>query len=74
MWHSTPIVSATTSSVTVGPSPPGGALAIRYLWYKNPCSLQPYKCPVYTDAHPLGGLTGERLGVLPLGPFVMKVN
>ena len=33
----------------------------------------PYHCPVYTDVEPLGTLTGEQDGVLPLGPFMMEL-
>jgi sialate O-acetylesterase len=77
MWHSTPVTGKTTDSVTVGPAP-AGAKAVRYLWYSSPCSPYagqpqvPYHCPVYTDAKPLGGLTGEG-DMLPLGPFVMAL-
>ena len=73
-WHSTPITSHATSSVTVGPAP-AGAKAVRYLWYQSPCgddSKVRYRCPGYVKVEALGGLSGE-LDALPLGPFVAKL-
>jgi len=72
VWHSAPIESSGTDTITVGPIP-AGATAVRYLFYKAPCGQQPYQCPVYTDVAPLGALSGERES-LPLGPFVMKLE
>ena len=48
-WHSTPITSTTTSSVTIGPAP-AGAKAVRYLWYASPCS--PYQGQPRESRHP----------------------
>jgi len=73
VWHSTPIESSAEDSVTVGTAPTG-ALAVRYLYYKAPCSEQPYQCAVYTDVAPLGTLSGEEQDFLPLAPFVMKLS
>ena len=33
----------------------------------------PYHCPVYTEVTPLGAATGEQVGMLPLGPFILKL-
>jgi hypothetical protein len=77
LWHSTPITGKTADAITLGPAP-AGVKAVRYLWYSSPCSPYagqpqvPYHCPVYTDAPPLGALSGE-LDLLPLGPFVMPL-
>ena len=73
IWHSTPIQSHAAQQVAIGPAPLG-ALAVRYLYYKNPCSLKPYNCPVTYDVGPLGRLTGETEATFPVGPFVMKVT
>lgn len=48
-WHSTPITSHATSSVTVGPAP-AGAKAVRYLWYPSPCS--PYQGQAREQPYP----------------------
>lgn len=76
-WTSTPITSKAADSVTFGPAPVS-AKAVRYLWYSSPCSPYagpqvPYHCPVYTDVAPLGGLSGEQVGLLPLGPFILEL-
>ena len=76
-WNSAPVTGKTANGVTVGPAA-AGAKAIRYLWYDSPCSpfagpQVPYQCPVYTDVTPLGELTGEQVGMLPLGPFVLEL-
>ena len=70
VWHSTPIVRHTDSTLTLGDAP-SGVRAIRYLWYMAPCSQQPYKCAVYVSVAPLGVQSGER-DWLPLGPFVQS--
>ena len=43
-------------------------------YYKNPCSLTPYSCPVTYSVPPLGGLTGETEGTFPVGPFVLPIT
>lgn len=77
VWHSTPILKSKSSlqsnpaknaTITLSGAPPG-ARAIRYLWYTTPCSLDPFKCPVYVEVPTLGSETGEREH-LPLGPFI----
>jgi hypothetical protein len=70
VWHSTPILESRTTKATITLSgAPAGARAIRFLWYTTPCSMDPFKCPVYVRVPALGSETGEREH-LPLGPFV----
>ena len=73
VWHSTPISAFAKDSISVSGAP-SGALAVRYLFYKNPCSLTPYKCPVTYVAPPLGPLTGETETSFPVGPFLLAVE
>jgi hypothetical protein len=78
-WQSTPIASATATTVTLTKLP-AQPRAIRYLWYIAPQPAnQPGKAPVYAKgaepmpagAAPLPSTFDDSL--LPLGPFVMKL-
>jgi hypothetical protein len=76
VWHSTPIVTQSDpTDLTMGTltlnGAPAGSRAIRYLWYTTPCTMDPYRCPVYVKVPSLGPETGER-GYLPLGPFLLS--
>lgn len=51
---------------------PEGAVAVRYLWYTTPCSMDQYKCPVYVKVPALGAESGE-MEYLPLGPFIQPL-
>ena len=68
-WLRAPVTATTATTVSV--QAVAGATAIRYLYYSSPCTLQPYKCAVYTNVTPLGPLSGEDQDFLPLGPFIM---
>ena len=70
-WNSTPIVSTTATTVTVGGCP-SGARTLRYLWYNCPCTTVPFMCPLYVAAPAIGSLSGE-LDSEPIGPFIIDI-
>lgn len=78
-WTSTPIASATASTVTVG-GLPAVPQAVRYLWYICPYAingelLRPFAAPVYALADPIPNVRPIPGGAdtLPLGPFVLPL-
>ena len=71
-WLRAPVTATTATTVSV--QAVAGATTVRYLYYSSPCTLQPYKCPVYTNVTPLGPLSGEDQDFLPLGPFIMALE
>ena len=52
---------------------PAEATARRYAWYSNPVWQGCFGCMVYVGARPIGNLSGEPLGLLPLPPFVIDL-
>ena len=78
-WQSTPIASASTTTVTLGKLP-ANPTAVRFLWYTNPYGFQPGLAPVYAlgpAAMPEGtpALPSEfEDESLPLGPFIRPIT
>jgi len=72
-WKSTPIVSATSSSVSIG-GLPESPRAVRYLWYIAPYGTQPFRAPIYTKAAPIVPVPTSDNDLLPLGPFVLPLD
>lgn len=78
-WTSTPIVSATKTTVTIG-GLPASPQAVRYLWYISPYAidgklLRPFVAPVYAlaDSIPHAVEIPGGSDTLPLGPFVLPL-
>ena len=78
-WMSTPISSATATTVTID-GLPASPLAVRYLWYISPYAiggklLRPFVAPIYALATPVANAVPIPGGAdtLPLGPFVLPL-
>ena len=78
-WVSTPIASATKTTVTID-GLPASPQAVRYLWYISPYAiggklLRPFVAPVYALADPIPNAAKIPGGddTLPLGPFVLPL-
>ena len=78
VWHSAPILHANgatllldASNATAAGLPP---TALRYLWYTTPCTMQPFRCPVYVKVRPIAGGESGEMEYLLLAPYIANVT
>ena len=77
-WQSTPITSATATTVTLSKLP-AHPRAVRFLWYIAPYPLHPGTAPIYAKGAPPMPAGAVPLpdtfddGLLPLGPFLLPL-